>query len=101
MLAGLLMLAGADLSAQNLQKSQNRKAQLEKEIAQLDRQIKENASLSSNAMNELTLVRRRIDARKELIAESDREISGIDRYKGDPEEHRQPSGKARHNDLLL
>ena len=79
MLAGLLMLAGADLSAQNLQKSQNRKAQLEKELAQLDRQIKENASLSSNAMNELTLVRRRIDARKELIAESDREISGIDR----------------------
>lgn len=78
MLAGLLMLAGVGLSAQNLQKSQNRKAQLEKELAQLDRQIKENASLSSNAMNELTLVRRRIDARKELIAESDREISGID-----------------------
>ena len=78
MLAGLLTLAGAGLSAQNLQKSQNRKAQLEKELAQLDRQIKENASLSSNAMNELTLVRRRIDARKELIAESDREISGID-----------------------
>lgn len=78
MLAGLLTLVGADLSAQNLQKSQNRKAQLEKELAQLDRQIKENASLSSNAMNELTLVRRRIDARKELIAESDREISGID-----------------------
>lgn len=78
MLAGLLTLAGVGLSAQNLQKSQNRKAQLEKELAQLDRQIKENASLSSNAMNELTLVRRRIDARKELIAESDREISGID-----------------------
>lgn len=79
MLAGLLTLVGVGLSAQNLQKSQNRKAQLEKELAQLDRQIKENASLSSNAMNELTLVRRRIDARKELIAESDREISGIDR----------------------
>ncbi len=79
MLSGLLLLAGQNLDAQNLQKSQNRKAQLEKELAQLDRQIKENATLSSNAMNELTLVRSRIDTRKELIAESDREIAGIDR----------------------
>ena len=80
MLSGLLLLlAGQNLDAQNLQKSQSRKAQLEKELAQLDRQIKENATLSSNAMNELTLVRSRIDTRKELIAESDREIAGIDR----------------------
>lgn len=79
MISGLLLLAGQNLDAQNLQKSQSRKAQLEKELAQLDRQIKENATLSSNAMNELTLVRSRIDTRKELIAESDREIAGIDR----------------------
>lgn len=78
LVSSLLLLAGADVVAQNLTQSQNRKAQLEKELAQLDRQIKENASLSSNAMNELTLVRRRIEARKELIDESDREISGID-----------------------
>lgn len=79
LVSGLLLLAGAGMSAQNLTQSQNRKAQLERELAQLDRQIKENASLSSDAMNELTLVRRKIDARKELIAESDREIAGIDR----------------------
>ena len=79
LVSSLLLLAGADVVAQNLTQSQNRKAQLEKELAQLDRQIKENASLSSNAMNELTLVRRRIEARKELIDESDREIAGIDR----------------------
>lgn len=78
LVSSLLLLAGADVVAQNLTQSQNRKAQLEKELAQLDRQIKENASLSSNAMNELTLVRRRIEARKELIDESDREIAGID-----------------------
>lgn len=78
LVSSLLLLAGADVVAQNLSQSQNRKAQLEKELAQLDRQIKENASLSSNAMNELTLVRRRIEARKELIDESDREIAGID-----------------------
>ncbi|MCQ2130434.1 MAG: peptidoglycan DD-metalloendopeptidase family protein [Bacteroidales bacterium] len=79
MISGLLLFAGQNLDAQNLQKSQSRKAQLEKELAQLDRQIKENATLSSNAMNELTLVRSRIDTRKELIAESDREMAGIDR----------------------
>lgn len=79
LVSSLLLLAGVDVVAQNLTQSQNRKAQLEKELAQLDRQIKENASLSSNAMNELTLVRRRIEARKELIDESDREIAGIDR----------------------
>lgn len=78
LISSLLLLAGVDASAQNLTQNQNRKAQLEKELAQLDRQIKENASLSSNAMNELTLVRRRIEARKELIDESDREIAGID-----------------------
>ena len=72
-----LLLVGVAASAQDTRRQESRKAQLEKEIATINRQLKENASSSSRALTNLSLVRRKIAARRELIAESDREIRAI------------------------
>ena len=73
-----LLLVGAAVSAQDTRRQESRKAQLEKEIAAINRQLKDNARSSSRALTDLTLVRRKISARQELIAESDREIRALD-----------------------
>lgn len=73
----LLLLPFYGLS-QNTASQESRKAALEKEIAQLETQLKENNAKSASATNELSLVRKKISARKELISESDREIGVID-----------------------
>ena len=66
------------MSAQDTRSQESRKAQLEKEIAAINRQLKDNARSSSRALTDLSLVRRKISARQELIAESDREIRALD-----------------------
>ena len=73
-----LLLAGAAASAQDTRRQESRKAQLEKEIAAINRQLQDNARSSSRALTDLSLVRRKIAARQELIAESDREIRALD-----------------------
>ena len=73
-----LLLVGAAASAQDTRRQESRKAQLEKEIAAINRQLKDNARSSSRALTDLSLVRRKIAARQELIAESDREIRALD-----------------------
>ena len=73
-----LLLFGVASSAQDTRKQESRKAQLEKEIAAINRQLRENASSSSKALTDLALVRRKVAARQELIAESDREIHALD-----------------------
>ena len=73
-----LLLVGAAVSAQDTRRQESRKAQLEKKIAAIDRQLKDNARSSSRALTDLSLVRRKIAARQELIAESDREIRALD-----------------------
>jgi septal ring factor EnvC (AmiA/AmiB activator) len=73
-----LLLVGAAVSAQDTRRQESRKAQLEKEIAAINRQLKDNARSSSRALTDLALVRRKIAARQELIAESDREIHALD-----------------------
>jgi septal ring factor EnvC (AmiA/AmiB activator) len=73
----VLLLAGAAVSAQDTRRQETRKAQLEKEIAAINRQLKDNARSSSRALTDLSLVRRKIAARQELIAESDREIQAL------------------------
>ena len=73
-----LLLVGAAASAQDTRRQESRKAQLEKEIAAINRQLKDNARSSSRALTDLALVRRKIAARQELIAESDREIHALD-----------------------
>jgi septal ring factor EnvC (AmiA/AmiB activator) len=72
-----LHLMGAAVSAQDTRRQETRKAQLEKEIAAINRQLKDNARSSSRALTDLSLVRRKIAARQELIAESDREIQAL------------------------
>ena len=75
--SGLLLL-GVAASAQDTRRQESRKAQLEKEIAVINQQLKDNAKSSSRALTDLSLVRRKISARQELIAESDREIHALD-----------------------
>lgn len=72
-----LLLMGAAVSAQDTRRQETRKAQLEKEIDAINRQLKDNARSSSRALTDLSLVRRKIAARQELIAESDREIQAL------------------------
>ena len=73
-----LLLLGAAASAQDTRRQESRKAQLEKEIAAINRQLRENSQAGSRALTDLALVRRKIAARQELIVESDREIQALD-----------------------
>lgn len=63
--------------AQDTRVQESRKAALEREIALIDKQLKENSKKSYNALNSLTLVRKKVVDRKELLAESDRELTRI------------------------
>ncbi len=60
--------------AQDTKSQETKKARLEKEIAIINRQLKENAAKSNTALSDLTLVRKKISNRRSLIEESDREI---------------------------
>lgn len=60
--------------AQNTKNQEARKAKLEREIAIIDRQLKENASKSSSMLADLELIRKKVSNRKELVSESDRQI---------------------------
>ena len=72
-----LLLAAPALQAQNTAAQESRRAALQKEIAQLEQQIKDNSTRSSNALNELTLVRRQVAARRSLVQESEREVERL------------------------
>ena len=74
--AVLLGSAGA-LQAQNTAAQESRRAALQKEIAQLEQQLTENSAKSSNALNELTLVRKQISTRRSLVTESEAEVKRI------------------------
>ena len=63
--------------AQDTRVQESRKAALERKIALIDKQLKENSKKSYNALNSLTLVRKKVADRKELLAESDRELTRI------------------------
>lgn len=78
-LSAAILLSGAvAASAQNTKTQENKKARLEKEISVLESQLKANSTKSSNVLSSLKLTRQKIEARKELILESEREISGLD-----------------------
>ena len=73
----LLLLCSTAATGQDVSKQRSRKAALEKEIAILDRQLKDNASRSASALSRLTLTRKKVDARRALIKESDKEIAAL------------------------
>ena len=60
--------------AQDTKKQEEKKAKLERDIAIIDKQLKENASKSSSMLEDLSLIRKKVSNRKELVAESDRQI---------------------------
>ena len=60
--------------AQDTKVQEAKKARLEREIAIIDKQLKENASKISSMLADLYLIRKKISNRKELVAESDRQI---------------------------
>lgn len=71
------MLCHVPAYSQNTKAQEARKARLQKEIEIIDSQLRTNASKSSSALNRLALVRKKMDARKELLEESDRQIAGF------------------------
>ena len=74
----LALSAGVQVSlAQDTKAQESKRARLQKEIAILDGQIKAITSKSLSAVSKLSLIRKKVDARKELVAESDREIAGL------------------------
>lgn len=75
-----LALAAILLCGQALaQNTSQKKAKLEREIAILDQQLKENASKTRSANTALKLTRKKISARKGLVAESDAQISALNK----------------------
>ena len=71
--------ATTPLAAQNTKKQETKKAKLQKEIGIINDQLKSNAAKSRDALSSLTLVRKQISLRNELIAESNREIDSLSR----------------------
>lgn len=74
----LLLALSQAIYSQDTSVQQSKKSRLEKEIAILDQQLQANAAKSKSAAEELTLVRKKVENRRALVAESDREIASID-----------------------
>ena len=70
-----LLLCSATLSAQDAQKQQVEK--LRKEIEDLDRQLKANEGKSADATAQLALTKKKIEACRQLVAQSERESSRL------------------------
>ncbi|MCR5520021.1 MAG: peptidoglycan DD-metalloendopeptidase family protein [Bacteroidales bacterium] len=73
-LLGLCMICTQGIA----QNKSDKQKKLEREIAILDQQLKENAGKVKNANTALKLTRKKIGSRKSLVAESDAQISAID-----------------------
>ena len=74
----VLVLGAVNLGAQDTSAQEARKARLEREIADLNRQIAALGGKQDNAMSALVLTRTKIKARKELISESEAYIKALD-----------------------
>ena len=72
-----LLFCSATLSAQDAQKQQVEK--LRKEIEDLDRQLKANEGKSADATAQLALTKKKIEACRQLVAQSERESSRLSR----------------------
>ena len=74
MLVLVTLLFCLSAGAQDTKVQEAKKAKLEREIAIIDKQLKENASKSNTMLSNLELIRKKISNRKELVAESERQI---------------------------
>lgn len=77
LILAMTVLCAYDAAGQDTRVQESRKARLEREIAVIDKQLKDNAAKSSDAMATLNLVRKKVADRKELVAESDKEIATL------------------------
>ena len=78
LILAVLMLGAVNLGAQDTSVQEARKARLEREIADLNRQIAALGGKQENAMSALVLTRTKIKARKELISETEAYIKALD-----------------------
>lgn len=80
LLLTVILLAGGarPVSAQDTSSQRSRKERLEREIAIIDGQLRDNATRNSNALNTLALVQQKIDLRRGLIKEGEEEIARLD-----------------------
>ncbi len=74
----VVLMAAGPVAAQNTKAQENRKAALEKEIAEIDRQLKATSFKTTSALSTLSLVRKKISNRKALVAESDQAIAALE-----------------------
>jgi len=77
----LLLLCAFPLAAQqktSMKKLESQRAQLEKDIAIINRKLEENSRSSEQALGNLTLVRSKISAREKLIAGCDQTLRVLD-----------------------
>ena len=72
--AAVLLCLTSMAHAQDTKVQEEKKARLEREIAIIDKQLAENASKSNTMLADLNLIRKKVSNRKELVAESDRQI---------------------------
>lgn len=78
LLVALLGVSAWGQKTSSMKKLESQRAQLEKEIAILNRQLKENSSAREQALSSLTLVRTKISAREKLIAGCDQTLRVLD-----------------------
>ena len=78
LLAAALSLPVQAQKSSSMKKLESQRAQLEKEIAILNRQLKENSSAREKELTNLTLVRSKIQAREKLIAGCDETLRILD-----------------------
>ena len=74
----LLLFAFLPARAQDTSAQKSRRDRLEREIAIIDGQLRDNATRNSNALNTLALVQQKIELRRGLIKEGEAEIARLD-----------------------
>lgn len=94
MLVLALFVGAMVANAQTVTAKRNKKERLEKEIQELDRQLKANSAKNADATYSLSLTRKKIASRRELIEESDAEIAVLDGQVGE-KQHELDSLQAR------
>ena len=68
------LLMAASVQAQTVNAQSQRRQQIEKEIALIDKQLSSNKAQQQNSLRQLSLLQQKISSRKELLSEVDRQI---------------------------
>lgn len=69
-----MVMSASGVKAQDVSAHEQKKARLEKEIAIINRQLAENSTRSNAMLSNLSLVRKKVANRKELVSDSERQI---------------------------